>query len=130
MSFAARLPNPLLQGLARFCAALLLECEKYLTKVSPQHIKGSKNCEADALSRNDLKSGEIPSLSSVISAWSQLQTCRICLIPFEFIQIIASISSSPQTEVTYAEIMTKVMALELTILPNGANTETLQSTIC
>ena len=129
MSFASRTPNPLLQGLARFCAALMLEAEKYLTKIVPQHIQGIKNIEADALSRVDKKTRLVPSIHSVIKQCSQLEGCRICLVPSKFIQIIASLCSSTKIEVTYGNVMTQVMALEPSFLPSGVIPSQLHSTI-
>ena len=41
MSYAAKTPDPLLQGLARLGAVLLIEAIKLLTKVVPQHLPGT-----------------------------------------------------------------------------------------
>jgi len=63
MSVASQTPDPLLQGLARFGATLLIEARNLLTKVCPQHIAGKLNDEADALSRTDPETKEIPLLA-------------------------------------------------------------------
>jgi hypothetical protein len=112
MSVASRTPDPLLQGLARFGSALLVAAARLLTKIVPLHIQGILNNEADALSRRDKKTQKIPSLEAVTHAWPRLQTCRTCLVPFELLQLIASVTSSKQTEVTYEEKMTQAMTLE------------------
>ena len=58
-------------------------------------------------------------MASVIAKWSQLQTCRICLLPFELLSIIASTISSPPTGAKYNDITTKLLTLELRYLPVG-----------
>ena len=47
-------------------------------------------------------------MESVTDKWSQLQTCRICLVPFEFLSNIASVVSSPPTGDQYDDIMTEL----------------------
>ena len=113
MSTAARTKNPLLQGLARLGSALLVHAAALLTKVCPVHIAGIKNGTADALSRpqkgdNDLGN----SLGTAIATWSQLQTCRICLLPFDLLSKIASVISSPPIGAQYDIITTELLTLE------------------
>eukprot|EP00980_Cylindrotheca_fusiformis_P024937 scaffold12750_cov106-Cylindrotheca_fusiformis.AAC.2 len=137
MSFTSRTPDPLLQGLARLGSALLVRATALLTKVLPSHIAGQLNVEADALSRpwtNNHKGsqsslGQIPSLGSVISKCSRLQTCRVCLLPSELLHTIASLTSSQLIAGTYEQTMTSLMMLELAFLPPGAETSGLTSTI-
>ena len=129
MSEAARTPDPLLQGLARYGSALLCVAAALLTKISPLHIQGILNHEADALSRRDKHTHQIPSINSVINEWCRLRTCRACLLPCELLQKIATITSSPKTVVTYEETMTTLTELELSFLDSGTIPTTLGSTI-
>ena len=50
MTLAARTKDPMLQGLARLGAALLVRASELLTKVCPTHIPGEQNGPADAIS--------------------------------------------------------------------------------
>ena len=50
ISYAAQTPDPLLQGLARLGAVLVVAVCCLLTKVVPYHIAEIKNTEADVLS--------------------------------------------------------------------------------
>eukprot|EP00980_Cylindrotheca_fusiformis_P014329 scaffold3825_cov131-Cylindrotheca_fusiformis.AAC.2 len=137
MSFTSRTPDPLLQGLARLGSALLVRATALLTKVLPSHIAGQLNVEADILSRPWTNSpsssrpslNQIPSLESVISRCSRLQTCHVCLLPSELLRTIASLTSSPLIEGTYEQITIALMTLELAFLPPGAETSGLTSTI-
>jgi hypothetical protein len=131
MSVASRTPDPLLQGLARLGAALLVRAAALLTKVVPSHIAGKLNIEADALSRPVDSKGQqqIPSLASVIDECSRLRTCRICLLPFALLQRIASVTSSQQNGDTFEQITINLLRLELTFLPLGVVPPTLTSTI-
>eukprot|EP00980_Cylindrotheca_fusiformis_P008874 scaffold1899_cov112-Cylindrotheca_fusiformis.AAC.1 len=114
MSFTSRTPDPLLQGLARLGSALLVRATALLTKVLPSHIAGQLNVEADTLSRpwtnrspsSQSSASQIPSLASVISKCSRLQTCRVCLLPSELLHKIASLTSSPLIGDTYERITT------------------------
>jgi hypothetical protein len=135
MSYASRTPDPLLQGLARLGAALLVRAAAFLTKVVPSHIAGKLNIEADALSRPVASTGNkqgqqrIPSLDSVIAECSRLRTCRICLLPSALLRRIASVTSSQPTEDTFEQITTSLLKLELHFLPIGVVPMTLTSTI-
>eukprot|EP00980_Cylindrotheca_fusiformis_P003813 scaffold843_cov88-Cylindrotheca_fusiformis.AAC.2 len=137
MSFTSRTPDPLLQGLARLGSALLVRATALLTKVLPSHIAGQLNVEADALSRPWVKShsstqqspSQIPSLESVISKCSRLQTCRVCLLPSELLRKIASVTSSQLIAGTYEQTTIALMTLELDFLPPGAETSGLTSTL-
>jgi len=115
ISVASRTKDPLLQGLARLGAALLVNAAKHLTKVCPLHIPGDQNDVADALSRPP--TAENPSqnvLNSVIAQWSQLDDCRICLLPFELLTEIAPVISLQPT--------TELLTLEPKFLPLGVRT--------
>ena len=130
MSLASRTKDPLLQGLARLASALLVEAAKLLTKVVPKHLAGDLNFVADALSRPP--TAEKPNqniLDCVISEWSQLDGCRICLIPFSLLSEIASLISSQSTAVRYDLITINLLNLELDILPIGVRTWDSPSTI-
>ncbi len=67
MHFTATTKNPLLQPLARFASALLIQARSYLTRVQPCHIPGVINDEADALSR--YQNGRLKSFEDVITRW-------------------------------------------------------------
>ncbi|CAJ1945298.1 unnamed protein product [Cylindrotheca closterium] len=130
MSLAARTKNPLLQGLARLGAALLVHAAALLTKVVKRHLPGDQNDVADALSRPPTSANpEQNVLDSVIAQWSQLDDCRICLVPFELLSTIASVISSQSTAVRYDQITTNLLNLELRILPASARTWNAPSTI-
>ena len=135
MSVASRTPDPLLQGLARLGAALLVRAAALLTKVVPSHIAGKLNIEADALSRPVESKGHrhcqqrIPSLDSVIAECSRLRTCRICLLPSALLRRIASVTSSLRNEATFEQITIDLLKLELHFLPLGVVPTSLTSTI-
>ena len=130
MSVASRTKNPLLQGLARLGSALLVRAAALLTKVVPLHIPGVPNTVADALSRPESKNKpELESLDSVILRWSQLQTCRVCLLPSKLLTTIASITSSPRIGEKYEDVTMHLLTLEPIILPSGAPVTTWNSTI-
>jgi hypothetical protein len=136
MSYASRTrPDPLLQGLARLGAALLVRAAAFLTKVVPSHIAGKLNIEAYALSPPVASTGNtqgqqrIPSLDSVIAECPRLRTCRICLLPSALLLRIASVTSSQPNEATFEQITTSLLKLELHFLPIGVVPMTLTSTI-
>jgi hypothetical protein len=93
------------------------------------------NIEADALSGPVASKGnthgphQIPSLDSVISECSCLQTCRICLLPSALLRRIASVTSSQPNEATFEQITTDLLKLKLTFLPIGVVPTTSTRTI-
>mmetsp|Transcript_4851 Transcript_4851/g.11525 ORF Transcript_4851/g.11525 Transcript_4851/m.11525 type:complete len:935 (-) Transcript_4851:1191-3995(-) len=130
MSTASRTKNPLLQGLARLGAALLVCAARYLTKVCPLHIPGDQNDTADALSRPQIPGDALGnSLASVIATWSQLKTCRICLLPFKLLQKIALVISSPPIGDQYEKITIELLTLEPNFLNVGVRAWDSPSTI-
>jgi hypothetical protein len=130
MSLASRTKNPLLQGLARIGAALLVRAAELLTKVSPKHFPGDQNVVADALSRPPTRASPNQNvLDCVIAQWSQLDKCRICLLPFKLLSEIASVISSRATAVQYEVLTTNLLTLELDILDLGVRTWDSPSTI-
>ena len=76
-----------------FCKALLVWVLRYLSLLhlySQNFVpnSGDQNDEADGLSLPQFKGEPLGhSLASVIAKWSQLQTCRICLLPFELLAV-------------------------------------------
>ena len=130
MSLASRTKNPLLQGLARIGAALLVRAAELLTKVSPKHFPGDQNVVADALSRPPTRASPNQNvLDCVIAQWSQLDKCRICLLRFKLLSEIASVISSRATAVQYEVLTTNLLTLELDILDLGVRTWDSPSTI-
>jgi hypothetical protein len=125
---AATTPNPALQQLARFASALLVQAARLLTRVQPSHIPGILNEEADTLSRRS-KTGQIPSWERVISQHSQLQTCRICLLPRKLLSTLAQTISSPQTEVTFDAVTMDLLTLDVDFLPVGSLAKDLTSSL-
>jgi hypothetical protein len=73
LHFTATTRDPLLQPLARFASALLIQTRRCLTRVQPRHIPGPTNIEADALSR--FQNGRLTSWEDVIKRCSPLKTC-------------------------------------------------------
>lgn len=130
MSIASRTKDPLLQGLARLGSALLVEASQLLMKVCPKHHPGNQNGAADALSRPQLQGNDHEnSLASVIEEWSQLQTCRICLLPFKLLSKIALTLKEPPTGDQYGRVTTDLLTLEPNFLPIGASEMSFPSTI-
>ena len=128
MHVAATTPNPELQQLARFASALLVQAARLLTRVQPLHLPGILNEEADTLSRRS-KHGHVPSWAHVISQHSQLTTCRICLLPRALLSSLASLLSSPRTEVTFDRVTTELLTLDLSFLPAGSTKCSLLSSL-
>ena len=127
MHFTATTPDPLLQPLARFASALLVQARNLLTRVQPRHIAGKLNTEADALSR--YQNGRLKSWEDVIARCSRLQTCRICLLPRKLLLTLAALSSSQQIEGTYAEQTTTLLMHEVAFLPSGSNLQVIRSSL-
>jgi hypothetical protein len=127
MHFTATTPDPLLQPLARFASALLVQARNYLTRVQPRHIAGKLNIEADALSR--FQNGRLTSWADVIARCSRLQTCRICLLPRKLLSTLAALSSSQPIEGTYDELTTSLLTHEVAFLPNGSNLQAIRSSL-
>jgi hypothetical protein len=119
--------NPALQPLARFASALLIQASHVLTRVQPRHIAGKLNVEADALSR--FTNGRFKSWADVIAQCSQLQTCKICLLPPELLVTLAALSSSTPIEGTYEEQTTALLILDLDFLPDGSNLRDIRSSL-
>jgi hypothetical protein len=119
--------NPALQPLARFASALLIQASYVLTRVQPRHIPGKDNVEADALSR--FTNGLFTSWADVIAQCSQLQTCKICLLPPELLVTLAELSSSTPIGDTYEERTTALLTLDLDFLPDGSNLRVIRSSL-
>jgi hypothetical protein len=127
MHFTATTKNPLLQPLARFASALLIQARSYLTRVQPCHIPGVINDEADALSR--YQNGRLKSFEDVITRCSLLKTCRICLLPRKLLSVLADLSSSRPIVGTYASLTTSLLTQELSFLPDGSNLKDIRSSL-
>jgi hypothetical protein len=127
MHFTATTPNPMIQPLARFASALLVQARNLLTHVQPKHIPGKINIEADALSR--FQSGRLRSWADVIARCSRLKTCQICLLPRKLLLKLAALTSSQLIEGTYAELTTDLLTHDVSFLPNGSNLEVIRSSL-
>jgi hypothetical protein len=127
MHFTATTKNPMLQPLARFASALLIQARNYLTRVQPVHIPGVKNDEADALSR--YQNGRLQYFADVIRRCSHLKTCRICLLPRKLLSVLADLSSSKPIEGTYASLTTSLLTQEVSFLPDGSNLMAIRSSL-
>jgi hypothetical protein len=99
MHFTAKTRNPLLQPLARFASALLIQARSYLTRVQPRHTPGAKNDEADALSR-----GWLESFEDVIKRCFRLKTCQICLHPRKLPSVLGFSSRGDCTNIDNMEL--------------------------
>jgi hypothetical protein len=119
MHVVATTPNPELQQLAHFASALLVQAARLLTHVQPSHIPGILNDEADILSRRS-EDGRIPLWEHVMLQHSQLAECWICLLPPRLLLTLASLLSSPKTEVTFDSVTTDLLTLDLSFLPAGS----------
>jgi hypothetical protein len=124
---AGKCQDPAIRRLAHLASALLVRACSLTTLFQSRHIPGIQNDEADCLSC--LVKGSIPSWDYVITRCSQLETCRICLLPPELLSVIAETLSSPPIEATYKDVTTQLLKLELVILPLGSRPPGLQSTI-
>ena len=124
---AGKCRDPGVRRLARLASAFLVRGCTLTTLFQSCHIPGPQNDEADCLSR--LVKKLTPSWDYVTTQCSQLETCRICLLPQELLSMIAEILLSPLTEATYDDITTQLLSLELVILPLGSRPPGLQSTI-
>jgi hypothetical protein len=127
MHFTATTRNPLLQPLARFASALLIQARSYLTKVQPKHIPGDKNDEADALSR--YQNGRLTSFADVTQRCFHLRTCRICLLPRRLLSVLADLSSSRPIADTYASLTTSLLTHEVSFLPDGYSLKDIRSSL-
>ena len=127
MHYTATIPDPILQPLARFASALLIQARSYLTHVQPTHIPGPINIEADALSR--FQNGRLKSWADVIARCSRLQTCRICLLPRKLLSTLAALSSSKPIEDTYEKLTTDLLMHEVAFLPNGSDLQAIRSSL-
>jgi hypothetical protein len=124
---AGKCPDPGVRRLARLASALLVRACPLTTLFLTEHIPGKENDEADCLSR--LVNKSVPSWDYVTKLCSRLEPCRICLLPPELLSTLAEILSNPLTEVTYENVTTRLLMLELVILPVGSRPSALQSTI-
>jgi hypothetical protein len=127
LHYTATTRDPLLQPLARFASALLVQTRRLLTRVQPRHIPGPINIEADALSR--FQNGRLTSWEDVIERCSLLKTCRICLLPRSLLSVLADLSSSRPIEGTYDELTTTLLTHELSFLPPGSNLKDIRSSL-
>jgi hypothetical protein len=127
MKVTAATRNPNLQPLARFASALLIQASHVLTRVQPCHIPGKDNDEADALSR--YTNGQLKSWAEVIKQCSRLQHCKICLLPPKLLVALAELSSCKPIEGTYDELTTRLLTLDLIVLPHGSNLKVIRSSL-
>ena len=118
--FTAVTKDPNLQSWARLVALFLLQLRQQNTRVQPKHIKGELNKEADTLSCS--KNGRYPSWEAVTSQHSQLEPCRICLLPRKLLSTLSGMLSCPPTVEQLDDAMTKLLTLECVILPLGSRT--------
>ena len=118
--FTAVTKDPRSQSWARLVALFLLQLRQHNTWVQPKHIRGELNKEADTLSRSN--NGLFPSWEAVITQHSQLENCRICLLPRELLSTLSGMLSSPPTVEKLDDAMTKLLTLECVILPLGSRT--------
>ena len=127
MHYTATTPDPMLQPLACFASALLIQARSYLTRVQPTHIPGPINIKADALSR--YQNGRLKLCADVIARCSRLKTCRICLLPRKLLSTLAALSSSKPIEGMFAELTTSLLTHKVTFLPAGSNLQAIQSSL-
>jgi hypothetical protein len=127
MRMTATTKDPLLQPLARFASALLIQSRQSLTRIQLHHIPGVDNDEADALSR--YTNGRLTSWADVTRQCSRLRTCRICLLPRKLLSVLADLSSSRPIEGTFAEVTTSLLIPELNFLPDGSDLSVIRSSL-
>jgi hypothetical protein len=118
---------PRLQPLCRFASTLLVVAGQHLTRVQCCHIPGKENDEADFLSRSE--NGRVPSWERVIKQCSLLQTCQVCLLPRELLSNLADLILCGLTEGTYVKLTTRLLTLELVILPLGSISKDMTSSL-
>jgi hypothetical protein len=127
LHYTATTRDPLLQPLARFASALLIQSRRSLTRVQPCHISGVTNIEADALSR--FQNGRLTSWQDVIERCSPLKTCKICLLPRSLLSVLVDLSSSRPIEGTFDALTTTLLTHELDFLPHGSNLKAIRSSL-
>jgi hypothetical protein len=71
----------------------------------------------------------MPSKENVMLQHSQLANCRICLLPPRLLLTLASLLSSPKTEVTVGSVTTDLLSLNLSFLPAGSTQSNLISSL-
>jgi hypothetical protein len=128
LHFTAITPNTDYRHVARVSSSFLVEAAKLTMRVQPQHIAGVKNPEADCLSR--LKNGQhVPSWEAIIEECSPLGMCRISLLPSELLTTLASLISSEPIAESYEAVTTRLLTLDVVILPHGLRPEGMTSTL-
>ena len=115
---ASRSHRPTVRNLAFLCQCLIIFSQTSdFTNFEGSHIPGTKNCEADALSRPEL----FPTVGCAIERFSQLRTCRAFLLPFGLLSTIASAISSPAIEASFVNRTITLLTLEPISSPVGAD---------
>jgi hypothetical protein len=127
LKVTAATKNPLLQPLARFASALLIQASRLTTRIQPKHIPGVINDEADAMSR--YRNGQLEFWEDVITQYSHLRTFQICLLPHELLYALADLSSSRPIGGTYDSLTTALLTHDLDFLPPGSNLSTIRSSV-
>jgi hypothetical protein len=128
LHFTAITPNTEYRHVARVASSSLVEAAKLTMHVQPQHIAGTKNPEADCLSR--LKNGRhVPSWAAVIKECSPLGMCRISLLQSKLLTTLALLISSEPIEESYEAVTTRLLTLDVVILPHGLRPKGMTSTL-
>jgi hypothetical protein len=127
MRAAGRCQDEGILCLARLTSALLVRACLLTALFNTCQVPGMQNNKADCLSR--LVNKSVPSWDYVTMQCSRLATCRLCLLTPELLSTLAKHLLSPLTEGTYEDVTTRLLTLELVILPLGSKPPALQSTM-
>ena len=115
LSYAARTKRPSVRRLARLMQAMLTYYP-YHFAMQNEHMKGTDNDTADALSRFT----RAPTWASVIELTSpHLDNCQPYQVPSELLTVLRAIVTSEQTGEWYVKKMTKLWTVRPATLQTG-----------
>jgi hypothetical protein len=117
LRYAARTRRPPIRRLARLLTAFLSHpSANNILRVQGDHLAGTRNTEADSLSRLKL----CPSWESVMASSPALRNLRTCLLPPRLLSLIASAFSKEQTAAWYETATTELWTIEPPVFATGS----------
>jgi len=128
LKFAATTDNASVRALARLTSSLIMHLHANNSVFQQAHIPGRLNVEADRLSRL-LPDGSVPTWASVTEQCNHLVSCQLCLLPSALLSTLAELTRSPEIEVSFDEMATKLLMLEADISSVSSQPTGLTSTL-